>query len=396
MSEGRIKARLACRLRRTRLGREAMAVEADLSVLRRKPTPRVLFGLVLVALSYIIGWPAVVGLAALAYAWKEPWLVVIGGPLVYGLSHLVLIAGIWFAGGPYLKVCLYWLTRRLIEKLDAGGSRGIKGGVPWTTAHKTGLAAFLLAVILVPLGPLPAAIPLALFVLICLAAPFFPSWGFFLTVVSQGRHDRRSVVLTFDDGPDLAVTPRLLDLLACHQVPAIFFVVGKRVEAHSPLVKEILHRGHEVGNHSFNHDPLLMLRSRRRLATEIRRTQEALAPFGIRPCLFRPPVGITNPRLAGVLSDLGLTCATFCCRAGDFGNRRIKGLARKILAKVRPGAIILLHDVPPTSGSEEVWFSEVERLILGLRDAGYALVSFAELTGHQAMETLPPLNRFGS
>lgn len=209
-------------------------------------------------------------------------------------------------------------------------------------------------------------------------------------MISRGEGGGKAVALTFDDGPDPRVTPLLLDLLVRYRLTAAFFVTGRNAGLHPDLVREILRRGHDIGNHSHRHDPLLMLRSRAVLTGEITRTQELLASFGIRPVAFRPPVGVTNPRLGGVLGELGMECVTFSCRAGDFGNRRIGGLARKILRRVRPGAIILLHDVAPSGGGTIAeWLGEVEKIIRGLQSGGYEIVPLAELTGRAVMERLP-------
>jgi peptidoglycan-N-acetylglucosamine deacetylase len=259
-----------------------------------------------------------------------------------------------------------------------------------TPAHRAGIAAFALSGGLFFFRPELAAWPLGLFLLLCLAAPFLPGLGFFLPVISRGRPEGKAVALTFDDGPDPDVTPRLLDLLQRQGLKAAFFVTGQEAERYPGLVREILQRGHEIGNHSYHHDLLLMLRSRARLAEEIARTQTVLAGLGIRPRLFRPPVGITNPRLPGVLEELRMECVTFNCRACDFGNRRIGGLARTILRKVRPGAIVLLHDVsPPGNGSIAEWIEGVETIIGRLRAGGHDIVSLSALIGRPVMEELP-------
>jgi peptidoglycan/xylan/chitin deacetylase (PgdA/CDA1 family) len=260
----------------------------------------------------------------------------------------------------------------------------------FSPAHGVGLAAFLLSGGLLFFRTEMAALPLGVFVFFCLLAPFFPQAGFFLPVISRGRAAGKAVALTFDDGPDPDVIFLLLDLLQRYEVPATFFVVGKKAECNPELVREILLRGHAIGNHSYRHDPLLMLRSSARLAEEIARTQQLLANFGIRPLAFRPPVGITNPRLPKALRELRLDCVTFSCRACDFGNRRIAGLAKSILKKIHPGAILLLHDVsPPGKGMIQVWLRQVERLILGLKFQGYSIVSLSRLIDRPVMERLP-------
>ena len=410
-----ILAAMMSRLAATRFVREALAEKADLMALRAKPTPQVWIGLGFVGLSYIIGWPAVALLAWISYHLREPLILVIGGPVIYGLSHLVFLAGSYLAGMHYAWIFLRWATRRLAERLTrataapsecvlpsaatdfrVGVSSRIKSGpaAPRTRellspALLTGMTALLVAGILLWIRPALVVIPLGFFILLCLVAPFLSGVGFFLPVISRRETDRLAVALTFDDGPDPDVTPQLLKLLWRHGVPATFFVAGARAEQHPGLIGEILSRGHTLGNHSYHHDPMLMLRSRARLREEVARTQDLLSGFGVRPLTFRPPVGITNPKLPGVLVALGMYCVTFSCRAFDRGNRRIAGLAEIILKKVRPGDIVLLHDVAPKGGKGvEEWLAEMEGILSGLKEQGYEILPLPELIDRPVMESL--------
>ena len=105
--------------------------------------------------------------------------------------------------------------------------------------------------------------------------------------------------------------------------------------------------GHSIGNHSYKHDPLLMLRKRKTVFKEISKCQNILQKYGIITFAFRPPAGIMNPRLRKVLLDLNMYCINWSCRAFDAGNRKINRLAKKILKKVKADDIVLLHDVNP-------------------------------------------------
>ena len=391
MMGGGIRARIISRLSRMHFVRAAMAERTTLAALRVKPTPRVWTGLGLIGLSYVIGWPAVGLLVLISFHMREPLVVAIGGPIVYVVSHLVFMAGFYLAGSLYASIFLRWAMCNAMEKWGntAPMSRESTHKGTFSPAHGVGFIAFLLSgVLLLLFGGRIAAFPLGVFVLLCVVAPFFPQWGFFLPVISRGDSGVKAVALTFDDGPDPDVILLLLDLLDRYETAATFFVIGKKAERNPALVREILLRGHAVGNHSYHHDPLLMLRSSVRLAEEIARTQLLLADFGIRPLVFRPPVGITNPRLPKILMELRLDCVTFSCRASDFGNRRMAGLAMTILKKIHPGAIVLLHDVSPRGRRIMDWLREVERLILGLKSRGYNVVPLAELIGRPVMEPL--------
>jgi len=253
-------------------------------------------------------------------------------------------------------------------------------------AHAAGAAALAAAAVLWPLRAELAAVPLALFVAACLCAPYFPSWSFFLPIVLHGPRSRPEVALTFDDGPDPRTAGPLLALLEEHGAPAAFFVVGRRAEAHPEAIRALLAAGHELGNHSHTHDPLLAARSVGRIRGEVQGCQRALAAHGVRPLAYRPPVGITSPPLRGVLRGLGLRCVCFSCRPLDFGNRRMRNLAGRVLSRVRPGDVVLLHDALPEEVPVEAWLHEVERILAGLRERGLKAVALSALLGERVME----------
>jgi hypothetical protein len=97
--------------------RAAMEERADLSAFRQRPSVRIIVGISAIGVSYIIGWPAVGLLGAISIYLNEPLIVMIGGPLTYGLSHLVFIVGMYLAGAQYARIFLRWATRVAMEKL---------------------------------------------------------------------------------------------------------------------------------------------------------------------------------------------------------------------------------------------------------------------------------------
>ena len=232
-------------------------------------------------------------------------------------------------------------------------------------------------------------LPMVLFLALCATAPFIQRLNFFLPIITHGDRTKKQVALTFDDGPDPATTPQLLNLLSTTGTKVTFFVIGQKALDYPELIREILAHGHQIGNHSLKHDNFLMLRRTKVLRSEIDQCQKVLRSFGIRPLVFRPPVGITNPKLAKVLAGLELVCLGFSCRAVDFGNRRIIGLKESILKKVRGGDIIMLHDRHPAADiGVETWLAEVEGVLAGVKSRGFDLVPLSDLIEQPVMEKL--------
>jgi len=101
----------------TRFVQKAIADKADLSPFKERPSPRAMVGIVAIGISYIIGWPAVALLGVISIHLGKPMIAIIGGPLAYGLSHLVFILGMYLAGADYTRVFFRWATRKTMEKL---------------------------------------------------------------------------------------------------------------------------------------------------------------------------------------------------------------------------------------------------------------------------------------
>ncbi|MGD0169378.1 MAG: polysaccharide deacetylase family protein [Smithella sp.] len=252
----------------------------------------------------------------------------------------------------------------------------------WSPAKITGITLLFFAAVVFFINSLLAAAVAFFYIVLCVAASFFPQSNFFLPVISRGNTGKNLVALTFDDGPAQPTTRQILELLDKYSVKATFFVSGANALKHPEIIKEIIGRGHAIGNHSFNHNPFLMLGSYHYLYQEIFRAQEVLEKMGVNALAFRPPVGIINPKLPLVMDKLGMFCVTFNCRAFDAGNRRIKNLGSRILKKVKADDIILLHDVPSRSEEDNaIILSEIESVLQGLIIRGLKIVPLSTLIG---------------
>ncbi len=161
----------------------------------------------------------------------------------------------------------------------------------------------------------------------------------------RGPAGGRNVVLTFDDGPAEPFTGQILDILRRYQVPATFFCCGKNVARLPDLVRRAQAEGHTLGNHTWSH-PLLYFKSRRTIEDEIDRTQEIIERVaGHAPRVFRPPYGVRWFGLFPALGARNLTDVQWSDTGYDW-KARLDGaaIARRALGKLRPGAVILLHD----------------------------------------------------
>lgn len=163
------------------------------------------------------------------------------------------------------------------------------------------------------------------------------------------RTAEKLVALTFDDGPDPAGTPAVLDALARHGMKATFFLVGVRAVRHPDLVARIVAGGHAIGNHSWDHPSLPTLPARA-VADQLRRTRAALAPHGAR--LMRPPYGHQDLATHLVAKALGYRVVIWNALGEDWRDDDAETIAGRILARVAPGSIVLLHDTLHTFEAE--------------------------------------------
>ncbi|MFH0727349.1 MAG: polysaccharide deacetylase family protein [Pseudomonadota bacterium] len=269
---------------------------------------------------------------------------------------------------------------------DMGMKDGDAQKTPFSPAERIGFGALALALALSLLDLQLSVLPLSAFLLLCFTAPFLPGFSFFLPIISRGRSGAKAVALTFDDGPDPVSTPNLLDLLSRHSAVATFFVTGKNAAAHPGIIEAILSRGHTIGNHTHGHDNFIMLKSSKVLRSEIAATQQVLAHFGVIPLVFRPPVGVTSPRLAAVLRETGMVAVNFSRRARDRGNREVRGISQRILCGLGAGDILMLHDTRPHNAAlYHRWLNEIDRVLYGIREKGLAIIPLSTLIDRPVM-----------
>src|SRR6266403_980546 len=158
------------------------------------------------------------------------------------------------------------------------------------------------------------------------------------------------IALTFDDGPNATLTPRLLDLLAARHLKATFFVVGQNAADHPEILKRAVREGHEIGNHSWSH-PNHGKMSDEAVRRELQKTEDAIvAAIGRKPTLMRPPYGsITANQKRWIHDEFGYRIIIWDVDPLDWKRPGLSVVTSRILKETHAGSIVLSHDIhPPT------------------------------------------------
>jgi peptidoglycan/xylan/chitin deacetylase (PgdA/CDA1 family) len=191
----------------------------------------------------------------------------------------------------------------------------------------------------------------------------------------------RTVALTFDDGPNPAVTPGLLDLLDRHSARATFFLIGAHVRACSELARDIADRGHTIGNHTDRH-PALPLLSARRISEELARCDDAIRSATRQtPRWMRPPYGFRSPLLNGIVAERkGAGVVMWSRLARDWKPQPTEPVVQR-LRRVRGGDIVLLHDGDHRApgGDRRHTVEALAKWIPRWKEAGLRMVTLDEI-----------------
>ena len=197
--------------------------------------------------------------------------------------------------------------------------------------------------------------------------------------VWRGRGDRKSIALTFDDGPSPA-TAEILQLLAAHGAKATFFACGQNVTRHPESAKEVVAQGHEIGNHSYSH-PHFALRTAAFIGDEFQRAQDVIQEAtGAAPTLLRPPFGVRWFGFRRMQRELGLQGVMWSIIGLDW-KLPATGIARRVLTRVRPGDIVCLHDGRGTLKDPDITqtLEAVRNILPALVETGYHFETVTEL-----------------
>jgi peptidoglycan-N-acetylglucosamine deacetylase len=191
------------------------------------------------------------------------------------------------------------------------------------------------------------------------------------------------IALTFDDGPHVFSTPRILDVLRAFDVSATFFLVGKNVKSHLHVAQDIARAGHELGNHTYSHSHLSLLSSKK-IIDEIARTDTLLRSIdGVEPRFLRPPFGLFTKRVLDIVEEWGYRTVVGDVYPRDPHCPGKEKIVERVLARTEPGSIIILHDGGNARNVDRSQTVEaIKEIIPQLKEKGFIFVRLSDLLPH--------------
>jgi peptidoglycan/xylan/chitin deacetylase (PgdA/CDA1 family) len=227
---------------------------------------------------------------------------------------------------------------------------------------------------------------------------FFPRLEMYGPIVSRGPAGRRSVALTFDDGPHPLTTRRVLAELSATRHRATFFVLGAKARRHPDVVREIHAAGHTIGVHGDRHDRLHAFRMPWRVHDELLRAAQAVEDAtGVRPRFFRPPLGHTSITTTRGVRRAGMIVVGWSTRGLDgIRRRRPEAVVTRVARGVTDGGIVMLHDASEHDDFEPASVGALPELLRLLDQRGWTSVGLDTLLDQPEEESAPAAGQSAS
>ncbi len=195
-------------------------------------------------------------------------------------------------------------------------------------------------------------LPVYVYVLLFIAWSLIVFWGcinvssnFFLPIICKADTMQKEIAISFDDGPAANYTPAILSILKHENVKATFFCIGNRVAGNEAILKQVYEEGHIIGNHSYSHHFWFDMYPVKKMKADLQQMDDAVQrTIGVKPALFRPPYGVTNPNLAKAVRSGGYTPVGWSVRSLDTVAKDEQQLLNKVTAGIKPGVVFLFHD----------------------------------------------------
>ncbi len=199
-------------------------------------------------------------------------------------------------------------------------------------------------------------------------------------ITRNGNPKNKTITLSFDDGPDLKYTPKILDILKKYNVKATFFVVGSQIEKYPTIFKRMIREGHDIANHGYRHLKITeltanQLKSQLELNTALMKKYKAAGRL-----VFRPPYGALDPTTIQTISKHGYKIALWTIDSRDWRSLNKSQVIKNVVSNFKNGYIVLQHCAAESkkenlSGSVQA----LPEIIKAARKQGFRLVTVSQL-----------------
>lgn len=228
-------------------------------------------------------------------------------------------------------------------------------------------------------------LPVYIYPILFIAWSLVVFWGcvnvrsnFFIPIVCKAEIDKKEIAISFDDGPAENYTPQVLNVLKKENVKATFFCIGNRIEGNEAILKQVHEDGHIIANHSYSHHFWFDMYSSKKMLKDLQQMDvEMEKATGLKPKLFRPPYGVTNPNLAKAIKKGGYTPVGWNVRSLDTVAKDEKQLLDKIINGIKPGAVFLFHDTC------KITLDVLPEFIKEVKNRGYVIIPLDKLLALQ-------------
>ena len=214
---------------------------------------------------------------------------------------------------------------------------------------------------------------ITVYIAVSVTASFFICSGFHLKALCNRRTEHKVISITFDDGPHPVNTREILDILK-DRTKATFFCIGSKMEENKSLVRRMNSEGHLIGTHSYSHSNWFDFFSSGRMERELLKSEETVFNItGKKPLLFRPPYGVINPMLKKALASFSYHIIGYSNRSLDTVTKNENKVLERLIRKLRPGDIVLLHETVPFAPTL------LKKFLYQVADKGYIVIGLDEL-----------------
>ena len=218
---------------------------------------------------------------------------------------------------------------------------------------------------------------IASYITVSVTASFFICSGYHMKALCSRKTEQKVIAITYDDGPQPGNTGAILDVLK-DRAKATFFCIGRKIKGNESLLKRMHEEGHLVGTHSFSHSNWFDLYSSKKMQKELKQSEELVFEIlGKKPLLFRPPYGVINPMLKRALGAFSFHIIGYSNRSLDTVTKDENKAIERLMRRLKPGDIVLLHDTVPYAASL------LKKFLCLISEKGYIVIGLDELLNIQ-------------